>query len=62
MMGGPKKGDWIKCSSREDVKQVLRDLNREGCGAVADFANYIHITQEPREDRHGKKEKLPQDG
>lgn len=56
-----KKGDWIKCSSQKEVASVLKDLSKEGYGAVADFANYIHITQEPRRTGN-EKEELPQDG
>ena len=49
-----RKGDWIKCSDDEEIRELLSDLSKEGYGAVRSPGNYILITAEP-------KEELPQD-
>lgn len=57
-----RKGDWIKCSDDEEIRELLSDLSNEGYGAVRSPGNYILITAEPKEDKqNGEKEELPQD-
>ena len=57
-----RKGDWIKCSDDEEIRELLSDLSKEGYGAVRSPGHYILITAEPKEDKqNGEQEELPQD-
>ena len=44
-----KKGDWIKCKSQDNMRNVMEELSDSGYHAVAlGFGTFIiHITGEP---------------
>lgn len=46
-MKGIRKGAWIKCKDKEEVKQILKQLSDEGYSAVRSSEKYIRVTGEP---------------